>query len=123
MSVYPNACVLLSANAMMFSHIHHTPRKVRSVTSCRAHLPQLLHERVEPLILGLGGGRHRAAQRHLRLQLQQAAHVVGLLAGRLLQQRLLIGLPVLCHLALVGVGLAERLGGTERKQGWSAERE
>lgn len=80
-------------------------------TAC-THLSQLLCERSEPLILGLGVGRQRAAERGLSLQLQQAAHVVGLLAGRLLQQRLLIALPILGHLALGGVGLAECLSHT-----------
>lgn len=79
-------------------------------TSQTAHLPQLLHERVQPLVLGLGVGRYGPTDGRLRLQLQQTAHVVGLLAGGLLQQRLLCGLAVLRHLALVAISLTESLG-------------
>lgn len=86
------------------------------ICSIWSHLFQLLHERREPLVLGLGVGRQRAAECRLGLQLQQAAHVVGLLAGRLLQQRLLVALPILSHLALGGVGLTERLSCKKEKK-------
>lgn len=75
-----------------------------------AHLPQLLHERAQPLGLRLGVGRYGSTDGHLRLQLQQTAHVVGLLAGWLLQQRLLCGLAILCHLTLVTISLTKSLG-------------
>ena len=74
-----------------------------------SHLSQLLHEHVEPLALCLGVGGHRAAVLQFGLQLQQPAHVVGLFTGRLLQQRLLVALAILRHLALLGIGLAKRL--------------
>ena len=73
------------------------------------YLSCLLQKPPQVLAVGLGAAGAGAAVLQLGLQLQQAAHVVGLLGGRLLQQRGLVALPVLRHLALGGVGLAERL--------------
>lgn len=55
----------------------------------------------------VGGGSPAVLQ--LRLQLQEATPVIGLPGGTLLQQSLLIGLSIFCHLPLDGVGLAKSL--------------
>lgn len=73
------------------------------------YLPQLLQHCAQVFIVGQSIGGSGTAVLQLRLELQEAAHVVGLLGSRLLQQRLLIGLPIFCHLALGGVSLAECL--------------
>lgn len=73
------------------------------------YLPQLLQQRAQVFVIGLSVGRGGPTVLQLRLELQEAAHVVGLLGGRLLQQRLLVGLPIFCHLTLGGVCLAKCL--------------
>lgn len=73
------------------------------------YLPQLLQQRAQVFVVGLSVGGGGPAVLQLRLELQEAAHVVGLLGGRLLQQRLLVGLPIFCHLTLSGVCLAKCL--------------
>lgn len=73
------------------------------------YLPQLLQHCAQVFIVSLsirGGG---PAVLQLWLELQEAAHVVGLLGGRLLQQCLLVRFSIFCHLALGGVGLAKCL--------------
>lgn len=75
-----------------------------------SYLSHLLVDGVEPLVLGLGVGEDVARLTQLILQLQHPLLVVGLLAGRLLEQRLLTALPVRCHLLVVGVGLSKGLG-------------
>lgn len=73
------------------------------------YLPQLLQNWAQMFIvcLSTGGGGPEVLQ--FWLELQEATHVVGLLGGTLLQQCLLVRLPVFCHLALGGVGLAKCL--------------
>lgn len=73
------------------------------------YLSELLQHRTEVFALSLTAGGGGAALLQLRLQLQQPPHVEGLFGGRLLQQSLLVGLPILSHFPLDGVGLAERL--------------
>lgn len=45
------------------------------------YLPQLLQQAADMLIVGLGAGGSRTASLQLRLEFQEAAHVVGLLIG------------------------------------------
>lgn len=80
------------------------------------YLPELLQQPAQVFVVSLGAGGAGSTVLQLHLQLQQAAHVVRFLAGRLLQQRLLVGLSILCDLTLGGVGLAERLEEMERKE-------
>lgn len=75
-----------------------------------SYLSHLLVDGVEPLVLRLGVGEDVARLTQLILQLQHPLLVVGLLASRLLEQRLLTALPVCCHLPVVGVGLSKGLG-------------
>lgn len=74
-----------------------------------SYLSHLLVDGVEPLVLRLGVGEDVARLTQLVLQLQHPLLVVGLLAGRLLEQGLLAALPVRRHLPVVGVGLSKGL--------------
>lgn len=61
------------------------------------------------LVIRRGGGGRGPAELQLRLQVQETSPVVGLPGGALLQEALLVHLPIFCHLTLGGVGLAKRL--------------
>lgn len=79
-------------------------------TECEvSYLFHLLVDGVESLVLGLGVGQDVARLTQLVLKLQHPLLVVGLLARRLLEQRLLTALPVRRHLPVVGVGLSKGL--------------
>lgn len=74
-----------------------------------SYLSQVLGDGVQPFVLGLGIGEDVPSLAELVLQLQDPLLVVGLLTGRLLDQRLLAALPICCHLLVVGVGLSQGL--------------
>lgn len=73
------------------------------------YLPELLHQAAQVLAVSLCTGGSHSTVIQFQLELQETTPKVGLLGGRLLQQCLLIVLPVLCDLTLGGVCLAECL--------------
>lgn len=76
----------------------------------------LLGEGVQSLVLRLRVGDQVASLAQVVLQLQDPLLIIGLLAGRLLDQRLFPALAIRCYLPVVGVRLPKGLEKTGNQQ-------
>lgn len=84
-------------------------KKIPRIPLSAQYLSDILQQRAQVLVVRLGVGGRGPAVLQLCLELQEAAHVVGLLLGWLLQQRLLIGFSILSYFTLGGVSLSKGL--------------